>query len=120
MKSYYMLEQYKNCSEQGASVVRRNLDLKALLKIEINIPTIEEQESIVKLLTKVDYIINKYEKLLKEKDKFIKSQFVEMFENEEYSKDEYPFAKLKEYGLTAIRGPRTIPNKLAKILAENK
>ena len=88
MKSYYMLEQYKNCSEQGASVVRRNLDLKALLKIEINIPTIEEQESIVKLLTKVDYIINKYEKLLKEKDKFIKSQFVEMFENEEYSKDE--------------------------------
>ena len=38
----------------------------------------------------------------------------------EYSKDEYPFAKLKEYGLTAIRGPRTIPNKLAKILAENK
>ena len=52
MKSYYMLEQYKNCSEQGASVVRRNLDLKALLKIEINIQTIEEQESIVKLLTK--------------------------------------------------------------------
>lgn len=36
----------------------------------------------------------------------------------EYSKEEYPFTKLKEYGLTAIRGPRTIPNKLAKVLTE--
>lgn len=36
----------------------------------------------------------------------------------EYSKEEYPFTKLKEYGLTAIRGPRTMPNKLAKVLAE--
>ena len=41
MKSYYMLEQYKNCSEQGASIVRRNLDLKVLLNIEISIPPIE-------------------------------------------------------------------------------
>ena len=50
MKSYYMLEQYKNCSEQGASIVRRNLDLKVLLNIEISIPPIEEQEKIVKIL----------------------------------------------------------------------
>lgn len=59
MKSYYMLEQYKNCSEQGASVVRRNLDLKALLNVEINIPSIEEQEKIVKILTAIDDIILK-------------------------------------------------------------
>ena len=38
----------------------------------------------------------------------------------EYLKEEYPFTKLKEYGLTAIRGPRTMPNKLAKVLAEEK
>ena len=38
----------------------------------------------------------------------------------EYPQSAYPFTKLKEYGLTAIRGPRTIPNKLAKILAEEK
>ena len=38
----------------------------------------------------------------------------------EYSKEEYPFAKLKEYGLAAIRGPRTIPNKLIKILEKDK
>ena len=59
MKSYYMLEQYKSCSEQGASVVRRNLDLKALLNVEINIPSIEEQEKIVKILKNIDFIIEK-------------------------------------------------------------
>ena len=79
MKSYYMLEQYKNCSEQGASIVRRNLDLKALLNTNINIPLIAEQEKIVRILEKVYLIINKYERLLEEKNRFIKSQFVEMF-----------------------------------------
>lgn len=80
MKSYYMLETYRNCSEQGASIVRRNLDLKSLLNTNINIPLIAEQEKIVKILEKVDLIIKKYEKLLEEKNRFIKSQFVEMFD----------------------------------------
>ena len=84
MKSYYMLEQYKNCSEQGASVVRRNLDLKALLNIEINIPSIKEQEKIVGILETIDSIIEKYKSLLEEKNKFIKSQFVEMFVNHNF------------------------------------
>ena len=84
MKSYYMLEQYKNCSEQGASVVRRNLDLKALLNVEINIPPIEEQEKIVKILKNIDSIIEKYRNVLEEKSNFIKSQFIEMFENKEF------------------------------------
>lgn len=79
MKSYYMLERYKSCSEQGASVVRRNLDLKALLNVEINLPSIEEQEKIVKILRNIDSIIEKYGLLLEEKSLFIKSQFVEMF-----------------------------------------
>ena len=79
IKSYYMLEQYKNCSEQGASIVRRNLDLKALLNTNINIPLIAEQEKIVRILEKVDLIIKNYERLLEEKNRFIKSQFVEMF-----------------------------------------
>lgn len=75
------LEQYKNCSEQGASIVRRNLDLKALLNISIGIPSIAEQEKIVRILEKVDLIIKKYEELLEEKNRFIKSQFVEIFAN---------------------------------------
>ena len=81
MKSHFMLEQYKDCSEQGASVVRRNLDLKQLLDTEIIIPTVEEQCKIVKILENIDEIINKYTNLIRNKDQFIKSQFVEMFGN---------------------------------------
>lgn len=80
MKSHFMLEQYKNCSEQGASVVRRNLDLKQLLDTEIIIPTVEEQCKIAKVLENIDEIINKYTNLIKNKKQFIKSIFVEMFE----------------------------------------
>lgn len=63
-------------ARQGKSV-----DKEGLLNYEIILPPIEEQDKIVKLLKKMDSIINKYEKLLKEKDRFIKSQFVEMFGN---------------------------------------
>lgn len=83
MKSYYMLEMYKFCSEQGASIVRRNLDLKQLLGIEINVPSIKQQEKIAKVLKNVDSIIDKYERLLKNKEQFIKVQFVEMFKKYE-------------------------------------
>lgn len=100
MKSYYMLEQYKSCSEQGASVVRRNLDLKALLNIEINIPPIEEQEKIVKILKNIDSIINRYKKLLEEKNQFINSQFVEMF-----LKNEFPKEKLENNVEEMFIGP---------------
>lgn len=83
MKSYYMLEQYKNFSEQGASIVRRNLDLKSLLNIEIIIPSIKEQEKIVRILKNVEQVTEKYEELLKQKKQFIESIFVEMFENKD-------------------------------------
>lgn len=57
MRSYYMLEQYKNCSEQGASVVRKNLDLKALLDIMIQVPPTEEQKKIVNYLELINKIV---------------------------------------------------------------
>ena len=108
MKSHYMLEQYKNCSEQGASVVRRNLDLKQLLETEVTIPSINEQEKIVEILENNDLIIEKYDELIKEKEQFIKSQFVEMFEKGGYKEvllgEEFiinsggtPDKKIKEY-----------------------
>ena len=81
MKSYYMLEQYKNCSEQGASVVRKNLDLKALLNIGIDIPSIEEQKKIVEILNNLDKVTNNIDLLIKNIEKykhdFLKAIFTE-------------------------------------------
>lgn len=92
MKSHYMIEKYKDCSEQGASIVRRNLNLKQLLNIKINIPEVQEQKQIADALEKVDNIIKDYEKLIIDKDQMIKSQFVEMLKR----------SKLKEYKLSKI------------------
>ena len=69
---------------QGST--RTALKYKDLSNIEILLPPIDEQEKIVKILKNIDYIIEKYEEVLKEKDKFIKTKFVEMFGNIDNSK----------------------------------
>lgn len=75
MKSHYMLEKYKDCSEQGASVVRRNLNLKDLLDVEVKVPSIVEQKKIVDILKNVDLIIEKIEKEIQiiesQKDRYL-------------------------------------------------
>lgn len=86
MKSHYMLEQYKNCSEQGASVVRRNLDLKALLNTEIDIPSIKEQNKIVKILKNVDEIMEKNDKIIKLNKERKKTIMGDILKRDNYSK----------------------------------
>lgn len=46
IKTDRMLYGYKQASEQGASVVRRNLNMDLFYDILINIPCVEEQEKI--------------------------------------------------------------------------
>lgn len=54
MKSNYMIWIYGMNSEQGASIVRRNLDMDGLLNTFVNIPEIEEQKAIAKILSQAD------------------------------------------------------------------
>lgn len=54
MKSSGMVCLYKSKSEQGASIVRRNLDLKALLCTEVFIPYTSEQTAIADVLSTAD------------------------------------------------------------------
>ena len=84
-QTHRFAENVKN-NTQGS--VRNSLSFKALASFEYLLPSIEEQIKIVKILEKVDLIIKKYEKLLEEKNQFIKSQFVEMFENCNHKKVE--------------------------------
>ena len=46
-------------SEQGASVVRRNLNLELFYSIKISLPSIEEQRKIGVFLNKLDKLIRK-------------------------------------------------------------
>lgn len=70
MKSEHMIWLYNVNSEQGASIVRRNLDLKGLLNTNVKIPSIEEQREISSVLLCLDNEID----LLIEELKEIKNQ----------------------------------------------
>lgn len=54
MKSAEMIWLYKANSEQGASIVRRNLDLQALLNSKVALPDISEQNAIAEVLSAAD------------------------------------------------------------------
>lgn len=58
MKSAEMIWLYKANSEQGASIVRRNLDLQALLNSEVALPDILEQTAIAEVLSAADHEID--------------------------------------------------------------
>ena len=65
----------------GNGIGLQGLSSNALHNIIVPVPPVEEQKRIVKILKNNDQIIEKYDELIKEKEQFIKSQFVEMFGN---------------------------------------
>ena len=66
LKTHRMLWLYKINSEQGASVVRRNLDLKGLLSSKILMPHYKEQKAISYILVMIDQEISLLEKELEQ------------------------------------------------------
>lgn len=71
IKTKKMLELYVLHSEQGASVVRRNLNLSELLEEKIKLPNLKEQQKIAEVLTacndEINLLILKLENLKKQK-----------------------------------------------------
>jgi len=80
LRTQKMLEEYKNSSTQGASVVRRNLEIDSFYQIKIFVPTISEQEKIGSFFKQLDNTIDLHQRkldLLKEQKKgFLQKLFV--------------------------------------------
>ena len=80
LRTQKMLEEYKNSSTQGASVVRRNLEIDSFYQIKIFVPTISEQEKIGSFFKQIDDTIDLHQRkldLLKEQKKgFLQKMFV--------------------------------------------
>lgn len=66
MKSNYMVWIYNINSEQGASIVRKNLDMDGLLATKISIPAIQEQTAIGDILSTADREIQLLQSALSE------------------------------------------------------
>ena len=80
LRTQKMLEEYKNSSTQGASVVRRNLEIDSFYQIKIFVPTITEQEKIGSFFKQLDNTIALHQRkldMLKEQKKgFLQNLFV--------------------------------------------
>ncbi|BAP60929.1 type I restriction-modification system S subunit [Methanococcus maripaludis KA1] len=77
LKSKHMIWIYNINSEQGASIVRRNLDLDGLLSTKIMLPELREQQKIGKMLSTQDKEID----LLKQKLELVKTQKKGLMQN---------------------------------------
>lgn len=64
--------------EQGTVYERMAVNSEDFLSMKVKIPSKQEQEKIVQILDNCNETISKYEQLIKEKDLFIKSQFVKV------------------------------------------
>lgn len=70
-------------------VAQVNLNTSWLKKFELPRIEIKEQKKVISQLDKLQKIIDLRKKQIEELEELIKSQFVEMFENEKYPKDEF-------------------------------
>ena len=71
---------------------------KELKELEFTIPTLEEQEKLVKILLAANNLKEKYEELLAITDDLVKSQFIELFGNPVTNSKKLPTKKLSELG----------------------
>lgn len=79
MKTKELLYEYILCSEMGASVVRRNLNIDLFLKIKINLPSLEEQTQIANFLSAIDVKIEKLSEQIEATENYKKGLLQQMF-----------------------------------------
>ena len=79
IKSPRMMFEYAQASEQGASIVRRNLDIDSFLNIKIDMPNNDEQQKIADFLAALDDKIKLEEAKLASTTEFKKALLQRMF-----------------------------------------
>ena len=106
-KYYFQTHRFnENVKNNTQGSVRNSLSFKALSEFEYLLPPLEEQKRIVKILDQVNKIIEKYQNLINEKEQFIKSQFVEMFERYKNEK-KYKLKELSKFVTVGIANSAT-------------
>lgn len=92
---YCFLDKYvETLRKQAIGGVIKYIKLGNLTDAKINIPTIEEQKSVVSVLDKVNAIIDNRKQQLKKLDELVKARFVELFGDLEINPKGYEKRKL--------------------------
>ena len=92
---FAMIKRLKAIEDKTAFVTVKHLSAKELNKLELNVPSIREQDNVAEVLTKLEKLILLREEELKSLDKIIKARFVEMFGDMYLNSKGWPEAKLE-------------------------
>lgn len=93
---FAMIKRLKAIEDKTAFVTVKHLSAKELNKLELNVPSIREQDNVAEVLTKLEKLILLREEELKSLDKIIKARFVEMFGNPLDGTAKYPIHQVGE------------------------
>ena len=91
---YYMFSGKDWDEGTNKAVMGKTLNKATLSKIKVNIPSIEEQKSVVEVLDKVSKLIADRKAELEKLDELIKARFVELFGS--IHEDKFPKCTLRE------------------------
>ena len=92
---FAMTKSLKDIERKTAFVTVKHLSAKELNKLELNLPTIEEQNRIAKILSKLERVIDWREKELQFLENLIESRFIELFGTEN-ELDKWPCCTIGE------------------------
>ena len=85
---YYYLKSLKSIVNNiGRGVAQNNINLKILKSFDIPLPSLKEQNNIVRKFEIVEQLINNRKSQIKLLDDLIKSRFIELFGNKGYPED---------------------------------
>ena len=87
---YYLLSKKTYVNNIGRGVAQNNINLSILKSLEVPVPTVDEQRSIITILNKNDAIITGKRKVLKALNELVKARFVEMFGDPELNDKGWP------------------------------
>ena len=93
---YYLLSIKKQIIETGRGVAQNNINLGILRNLQIRIPMLETQQSIIKMLGRIEMLISMRKKQLQKLDDLIKSRFVEMFGDPKTNTKNYKIKRISE------------------------
>lgn len=95
---YYLTSLKPTISNIGRGVAQNNINMSILKKVEVPLPSLDEQRKIAAVLDKVSDLIAKRRQQLDKLDEMVKSRFVEMFGDPVSNSLDLPLLSLPQLG----------------------
>lgn len=90
---------------RSIGTVRNNFTFDALEKMELRVPSVEDQLHVVSIIRRVESVIESTKQKSNQLDDLVKSRFVEMFGEAEKPRKDFPVKALNDVCSSIVRGP---------------